>query len=217
MKPYTLLTKSDLRQIADQYSLVPFIEFKALSGGLENSNYLLKTKAGEYVLTICERKSQEESSRLAQLLLHLEHHGFSTTQIIRTKTGNSIGQFQSKPIFIKSFLEGEIHKELDDELIFQVGSLIARLHQIPAPNYLPTFFSYGQQTFQEILESEFAHPFERWLSGKHTYIRANLHPDLPKSLIHGDIFDNNVILLEILKHLPMRDLLQIASTSKMIW
>lgn len=194
MEPYTKLTESAIRHIAEQYPL-PFItDFKPLSGGLENSNYLLQTKTAQYVLTICERKTREESEALAKLLLHLEQHGFITTQIIPTKDGNSLGNFQKKPIFIKSFLEGEIRENLSDTLIFQLGKLIGQLHQVPPPPFMPTFFSYGQQFFPEITEEKIEHPFAKWLSQKHDYIKEHLHPELPKRLIHGDVFDNNVII-----------------------
>jgi len=68
------------------------------------------------------------------------------------------------------------------------------LHQIPAPDYLPKQFSYGQQVFHQLKEQKITHSFVNWLDNQHQNILLKLAPNLPKALIHGDIFDNNVVI-----------------------
>lgn len=194
MEPYTQLDQQAIAQIAQQYAIAPITHFRPLEGGSENSNYYLATKEEAYVLTICESKTFTETEALAKLLFHLEKHQFSTTQIIRNKHGEMVSAFQEKPILLKSYLTGKVVEQFSDKLLVEIGASIARLNQIPAPDYLPTQCAFGIGSFCQLREGKIEHPFVKWLNKMEAYIRLQFHPDLPKGLIHGDIFYSNVIV-----------------------
>lgn len=194
MSLYTQLNDETIRQIAQNYSIEPIISWKLLQGGAENTNHLLVTKNKKYVLTLCERKSKEETLALAKLLKHLEEQGFDSSKLLLNKEGALISSHENKPVLLKIFIEGEVSEVISKAVIFKIGQSIARLHRIPAPDFLPRHFSYGEQTFDQLKEMKIDHPFAKWLSKVHPYIQKNLHPDLPKALIHGDVFASNVVV-----------------------
>ncbi len=71
---------------------------------------------------------------------------------------------------------------------------MARLHQIPAPSYLPQSFPYGRSHFPEVTNSNLGHPYVDWLSEKNSYLQKRIPQHLPKAFIHGDVFFDNVIV-----------------------
>ena len=191
---YTELDKNALETILQQYVIDSITKWSILDGGAENTNYLLETKHQKYILTICERKTFEETTVLVDLLQHLEIHQFKTTTVIPNKKGLSISFFDDKPIVLKSYLSGKIIPQPSDSIIEQLGMAIGQLHLIPAPDYLPKVYSYGEQAFPELTAIKINHPFVDWLNKMHTYIKNNIKSTLPKTLIHGDIFFSNVII-----------------------
>jgi len=196
MSIYTELSKASVNQIIQHYAIGLLEEYSPLSGGAANTNYLLQTKTGTYVLTVCDHKSVEEVEMLANLLVYLDLKGFRTTKIIFGTTGQKVCLFDHKAILLKTFIHGETSRSLSSQVLFELGVTIGQLHQINAPEWLPNSFSYGQQCFYELTDSESDHPFIDWLRDKHRYIKKYLHPDLPRSLIHGDIFYSNVVITQ---------------------
>ena len=167
-----------------------------LKGGSENTNVRLKTEVGEWVLTICEQKSTEETMALAHLLEHLEQHGFTTTRLVKNTNGKYVQHLNGKPILLKEYLPGEITTHLNEHQLLEIGRAMGELHQIPPPSTLPDHFSYGQQAFGEVTQSGIDDPFVSWLAELHGQVLENTPAGLPRALIHGDIFDNNVIVNE---------------------
>ena len=52
MAQYTVLNNKDLETILAQYGINEVKSYNVLSGGSENTNYLVKTAVKNYVLTI---------------------------------------------------------------------------------------------------------------------------------------------------------------------
>ncbi len=194
MTLYTKLTDEIIHQIITQFEVGTVQHWKILHGGSANTNHVLTTSKGKYVLTICERKTIEETTVLANLLKYLKTHQFTTTQIMPNKKGEIVSFYKNKPILLKSYIEGRVDTIIDNDLLIKIGKSIAQLHQIPTPDYLPTQFSYGQQNFAALYIQKIQHPFINWLKEMHQYILSKLNDDLPRALIHGDVFDSNVVI-----------------------
>ncbi len=167
-----------------------------LSGGSENSNYTLTSEKGKYVLSICEQKSELEAGHLAFLLEHLQKHEYNTSRIIRNRNNDPISLWKRKPVLLKSYIEGDIIKDLSPNLLKLIGIELAKLHQVPSPNYLPDKLNYGKESFNKIKLYAQGSEFDQWLENILDYISPYFDQDLPRSLIHGDVFWNNVIINE---------------------
>ncbi len=194
--PYARLNKTQIGQLIGSFMEAPILSFDLLSGGSENTNYLVRTDLEEYVLVICEQKSLEQAAELASFLLYLETQGFQTSRIISTISGESVVTFQGKPVMLRSFLKGRIRKDLSPMLLKTIGSQLGRLHKIEAPEYLPRQLDYGQQAFHKVSEYAAGSAFEKWLQDVLCYLKPYLQQDLPRCLIHSDLFWNNVIITE---------------------
>ncbi len=194
MAHITVLNKQDLQSILSQYGIVGILSHKVLSGGSENTNYLVMTKAQSFVLTICEQKSLKNTEELAKLLIYLNQNNFNTSKLVKTINGELTSSFNQKPVMLKRFIEGEIKEDIPDSILFHLGIELSKLHLIKAPSYLPETLSYGIDNFDELKQIAAETSFYKWLNNTKSIIKKHMSIDLPKALIHSDIFYNNIII-----------------------
>ena len=192
MAIYTRIQTSDIRKIVSPYG-IEVLDFTPIEGGNTNSNYHIRAKKGEYMLTIMEDKSLQEVQKFANLLHWLGTHNFVTSLVHATVTGELITQYDSKPIMIKNWVLGKVHERFTADMLTQIGSSMAQLHQIPAPAYLPKIHAYGLQVFSSVIGKKLDVKYEYWLEGQLKSIMKNIPNNLPRGLIHGDIFFDNVL------------------------
>lgn len=194
MAQYTSLSRLEIETILAEFSIKEIDSFKVLSGGSENTNYLVIAKNDKYVLSFCEQKSEKNARELAHLLEHLEENNFDTSKIMRTTSKEPIILWEGKPVMLKNFIEGKIQKDLPHHLLELIGRELGKLHKISAPDYLPKQLNYGKEQFVKVEKYAANSPFDFWLKKKLGYLLPFLSPDLPKALIHADVFWDNVII-----------------------
>jgi len=192
MAIYTRIQASDLKNIFAPYQ-IEVVDFTPIEGGNANSNYHIRAKKGEYMLTISEEKSMHEVQRLATLLQWLGEHHFLTSQVLASITGEMVTQYAEKPILIKKWVYGTVHENFSTDELRQIGSSMAQLHQIPVPDYLPKSHSYGQQVFSSVIGKGLDTEYEHWLKERLQFLEKHLPKGLPRGLVHGDMFFDNVL------------------------
>ena len=106
MEQSTSLNEMEIREILAKFDIHNISSFELLSGGYENTNYLVKSDNGKYVLCVFEQKTEKNAKDLAYLLKHLEINNFNTSKLIYTPDSESVIIWKDKPIIIKTFIEG---------------------------------------------------------------------------------------------------------------
>jgi len=192
MAIYTRIEESDLRKIVVPYG-IEVVDFTPIDGGNTNSNYHIRAKKGEYILTIEEEKSLQEVQRLTALLQWLGEHDFLTSPVHASVAGEMVTQYAGKPVLVKKWVLGTVHENLSVDMLRQIGCYMAQLHEIPVPDYLPKFHPYGLQVFSTVIGKKLDMEYEYWLKGRLQFLRKNFPENLPQGLIHGDIFFDNVL------------------------
>ena len=196
MATYTQLNKQDIQSLADNYDL-RVIKFLPIDGGSGNSSYILKTEKSSYVLTVCDDKKIDEVFKMGQLLLLLETHNIPCNRLILPVNSEILTTFTTadgvKPVILKNYIEGQVIKQLDETMLFEVGRQAAQLNQISPPDYLPTNHSYGRQFFSRAIGLNIDVKYESWLSEEIDYLEQNISENLPRGLIHGDLFYDNLL------------------------
>jgi homoserine kinase type II len=81
-------------------------------------------------------------------------------------------------------------------LIELTGRKLAKLHQTAAPEYLPTQLSFGKEQFVDVEKYAAHSSFAIWLKLKLAYISTYISSNLPRALIHADVFYDNVVVSE---------------------
>ena len=192
----TQLNHANIKYLLSLFGVHDLVEFSILKGGSENTNYYINTRSGTFTLTLCEDKSFEDFAKLAKLLAFLEKHSFYTSQIVASVRGEQLVVHEGKPVMLKKYLEGDIITDFSDQLLVQLGATISALHNVPTPDYITDSFRYGLESFSELSEETIDHHFVKWLSLKRKYLQKNIPHDLPKALIHGDLFCDNILVKE---------------------
>lgn len=195
MSVYTVFDLTQLQKLALQFGVEGVRSYEILSGGSENSNYLLIAETGDFVLTLCELKSPKEAEVITNVLSHLQENNFKTSELLPHASGANFGFHNGKPLLLKKYLHGSVQTEFDSQQLVEIGIEIAKLHRVPAPDFLPTEPSYGLSAFSNLDERyPNLHPFKEWLKLKSKEIEAGIDNRLLKSMIHADIFDSNIIM-----------------------
>jgi len=197
MADYTRLDEQTLNQLLTAYDLDSIEQIVPLSGGQANSSYHVTTAHKTFTLSICDEKNEHEIDRLITLLNWLEKCDFPTTRAIPTRAGRPFISYQQKPVYLKTFLPGEIVKDLSVQMCSQVGAAMARLHCLKLPPSLQEELTgnniFEQSVFDNFLQRGIAHPYCDWLAEKCDYLRAELDPAMDRGLIHGDLFWDNMV------------------------
>lgn len=191
MAHYTLLDRSGLEAILLAYPLGPPRDLTPLDGGKANSSSLFTTDSGTYVVSVCDEKRPDELELLTRTLEHLEKHGIATTRLVKSRNGANFIEHGGKPVYVKEFIEGTVPDVLTPEMLSQLGAALARLHAVPPQQNLPEVYSYGIESFPEITRESGS--FARWLQDKAQRLAKCINADLPKGLIHGDLFSDNSV------------------------
>jgi len=191
MAQYVKLQERDIHQLMSAYGLDP-IDYEFIDGGAGNTSYWLKTTQNEYVLTVFEIEP-DIVSNVCDLLFLLEKCAFPATRIQKLANGDSLTSYQGKSVLLKPYIIGAVEKELDATMLAQTGEMMGRLHAISSPNSLPDSYQYGFQTYPPLIKQGIHQEYENWLAEKYIYLKENISENLPRGLIHADLFYDNVL------------------------
>ena len=192
MATHTILKQSDILEISENYGLI-VTEFEYINGGNGNSSYLLTTQQEKYVLTVCDDKALDEVTIMGKLLLLLKEYNFPCTRVVPAMNRDIITAYENKPVMLKVYIEGQVVENLDQGMLSQVGVATARLNQIPAPDYLPDEHPYGLQLFPRVFGLNIDQKYQSWLAKQFDELMQNIPRNLPRGLIHGDLFYDNLL------------------------
>ncbi len=192
MAIYTKISSFELEKIASLYG-IESITSCPLNGGNANSSYCLQSKDGKYIVTIFEEASLEKICTMGYLLQYLERYQFPTSQVQTTHSDKIVTQFHEKPVLVKKWINGTVPTLLNQNLLEQVGRVMAQLHRVPAPPYVPQSHDYGLELFSTVFGKSIDLSYESWLKNKYQDINFLLPINLPMGLIHGDLFYDNIL------------------------
>lgn len=196
MAKYSQLNEEDIRLISQHYGLI-ITNFEALDGGAANSSYHLQTANGDYVLTVFDELPHHDVVRMGQILSWLIDHDFPTTNPLFQINGDIVLEYQGKTIMLKQYIVGHVTDDLDSGMLQQVGRAIAQLHQISVPDFLPNDALYGLDAYARFKGLHNDSDYEIYLTDRMTAIEEKFNSyDLPRAMIHGDVFADNVIFIE---------------------
>ena len=203
MAVYTDITDAELEAFLERYDLGAPLSFKGIAEGVENSNFLLDTERGRFILTIYERRVREaELPFFIGLMQHLAGKGFPCPTPIADRRGRALQTLRSKPAALVSFLNGVSVRRPSPAHCREAGAGLARLHnaadgfQGRRINDLgqPAWAAlYGEQRpAAEALREGLAREIDDDLA-----MLALAWPRrLPAGVIHADLFPDNVFFID---------------------
>ena len=198
MAVYTKINKGDISFINKQFSIEEIISFQGIKKGIENTNYLLKSKNKKFILTIFEKRvSNKEIPFFMKLMDKLNNSKINCPKPLKNNNGKYLIKLKNKTACIVSFLKGKDKNKLDLRNCFEVGRIIAQMHLVTKNINLSRKNSMGIKNLDPLLKSikfrsnKFSN-LEKFLANNLNEIKKNWPKKLPKGIIHGDLFIDNI-------------------------
>src|SRR6476646_6155954 len=92
MAVYTDVSAEDLADFLHEYDLGELLSYKGIAEGVENSNFLVHTTRGHYILTLYEKRvAPEDLPFFLALMEHLAARGLNCPQPVKSRTGALLG------------------------------------------------------------------------------------------------------------------------------
>ncbi len=198
MAVYTKISKKEISYINKKFELEKFVNFKGIKQGIENTNYLLKSRNKKFILTIFEKRvSQKEIPFFMKLMDQLNDLNINCPKPLKNKSGKYLIRIKNKAACVVSFLDGKDKKKLNLKNCFDVGKIIAQMHLSSKKIKLYRKNSMNIKNLNPLLNSikfkskKFVH-IEKFLKNNFKDIQKNWPKALPKGIIHGDLFIDNI-------------------------
>jgi homoserine kinase type II len=196
---FTRLERRDFEALAEGLCLGDVVAWQGLEAGTVNSNYFLETAHGHFFVRVTEGKSRGDVDYENELVAHLAERGVTTpaARLFVDEAGRLISVFAR--------VDGA-HRQgaaLEPGDLAEVGGALAALHRAGA-----SFDGRRESiyTFERIVERRRGIPAQppgpladaladcddeiAWLSEPP---RAAARAALPRGVIHGDLFPDNVL------------------------
>jgi homoserine kinase type II len=203
MAVYTDVAADELAEFLKGYDIGELLSYKGIAEGVENSNFLLHTSGGSFILTLYEKRVvKDDLPFFLALMTHLSSHGINCPQPVKNKRGEALGALCGRPAAIITFLEGIWPRKPNATHCAGVGQALAKMHlagrdfamaranALSVAGWRPLFDLAAdradsvQMGLRELIARELDH------------LESGVWPkNLPQGVIHADLFPDNVFFL----------------------
>ena len=198
MAVYTKINKKDLSYINKRFEDKNFLNFKGIKQGIENTNYLIRTKNEKFILTIFEKRVlKKELPFFMKLMDQLSNSKINCPRPLRNNNGDYLIKLKNKSACIVTFLKGKDKKTLNLKNCYDIGKIVAEMHSSTKKIKLYRKNSMGIKNLNPLFNSikfkskKFTN-IEKFLKINFIDIKKKWPKKLPNGIIHGDLFIDNI-------------------------
>jgi homoserine kinase type II len=199
MAVYTDISDTELAAFVAEFDIGEAVSFKGIAEGVENSNFLLETRRGRYILTIYERRVRaDDLPFFLSLMQWLANAGYPSAAPISDRAGAILKTLRGKPAALIAFLPGLSARRPSIAQCREAGEGLAWLHlasrgfpgrrsnELGQASWAPMVVRLAPAAealkpgLAAIIEDDVAHLAAAWPAG------------LPQGVVHADYFPDNV-------------------------
>ena len=202
MGVYTDVTQDELERFIATFAIGDLVTFTPIPQGIENSNFLLVTTTGKFVVTIYERRVDPNDLPFFLGLMHfLSDNGFHCPRPLANTKGEYLQTLARKPAAIVSYLKGDSPRVITRAHCKELGAAMAKMHLIasryPLSRKNNLALTAWSKVFSELrTQSEELKPgLSDWIQEELLSFDGSWPTNLPNGIIHGDLFPDNVFFL----------------------
>ena len=202
MAVYTDVSAEELTAFLKDYDIGDLLSYKGIAEGVENSNFLLHTSSGAFILTLYEKRvAADDLPYFLSLMAHLAARGVSCPQPARNRRGEVYATLAGRPAAIINFLEGMWPRRPNAGHCAGVGQALARMHlaggDFPLVRKNPLSVTGWRPLFKQAAHraNEVQHGLYELLGNELDHLERSWPRDLPQGVIHADLFPDNVFFL----------------------
>jgi homoserine kinase type II len=202
MAVYTDVSAEELTAFLAGYDIGELLAYKGIAEGVENSNFLLHTSSGNFILTLYEKRVvAADLPFFLALMEHLAARGITCPQPVKNRTGAMLGAVAGRPAAIVTFLDGLWIRRPGVAHCAAVGGALAQLHRAGADfkltrenalsvaGWRPLYAGVADRA--DRVQPGLCQSIERELA----MLERDWPRHLPRGVIHADLFPDNVFFL----------------------
>lgn len=201
MAVYTVVTAADLAVFLARYSVGEAQSFKGIAEGVQNSNYLLETSGGRFILTLYEHLVDLDALPwFLALTTHLADRGLPVPRPIIDREGQTLQTLNGRPAALIEFVSGVSVTEPDMHQAQACGEALGRLHRAVA-DFLPERENDLGQAHWPAMAARCGDsvgsidPALPGLIARGVAATREWPRNLPRATVHTDLFPDNVLML----------------------
>jgi homoserine kinase type II len=203
MAVYTDVAADELAEFLGHYDIGELLSYKGIAEGVENSNFLLHTTSGYFILTLYEKRvARGDLPFFLGLMTHLASHGINCPQPVKNRNGEALSALAGRPAAIINFLEGVWPRKPNAAHCAGVGQALAKMHLAGRDFPLARANALSVSGWRPLFEvaasraDEVQHGLRDFIRTELDYLEGNVWPNnLPQGVIHADLFPDNVFFL----------------------
>ncbi|MDE2563550.1 MAG: homoserine kinase [Sphingomonadales bacterium] len=208
MAVYTHIGAEEMAALIAEFDVGELVSAKGIAEGVSNSNWLLETtgadgRGARFILTMYEFRIEiEDLPFFLSLLDHLAAKGCPVPRTIHDRAGNLYRRRDDKALALIEFLPGVSVSEPTPAQARAVGRALAGIHVAATDFHAERPNTMGIQAWVDLIEGcgdrglrSINRKLPRIVLDELDFLSKNWPRDLPRSVIHADLFPDNVLML----------------------
>jgi len=203
MAVYTPIAFDDLGALLADYDIGTPRTFKGIAEGVENSNYLLQTDRGTYILTLYEKRVRaEDLPFFLGLLEHLATRGIACPLPVRSRSGAQSTTLENRSAALLTFLDGVSLSRPRAGHCAAAGAALAALHKAGADFAPRRANSLSLPAWRRLAKAlmpradAIEYGLAELIASNLSALEETWPGDLPVGIVHADLFPDNVLFME---------------------
>ena len=199
MAVYTDIADAELRRFLEAFDLGALASVIGIAEGVENTNYLLLTDRGRFILTLYEKRvRRRDLPFFLGLMRHLSARGIACPTPVAARDGAALRELANRPAAVFDFLEGVWPRRIWPEHCRALGGALAALHLAGRDYPLSRANDLSIGGFRPLLERSAARAGEVMpgladaIDREIAALEAAWPRGLPGGIVHADLFPDNV-------------------------
>jgi homoserine kinase type II len=202
MAVYTDVAADDLSAFLAGYDVGELLAYKGIAEGVENSNFLVHTSVGYFILTLYEKRvAAKDLPFFLALMEHLHARGISCPQPVQNRKGDVLGKVAGRPAAVITFLDGMWIRRPSPAHCAALGDALARLHLAGLDFTKSRSNALSLPGWRQLFENcrnrvhELRRDLDQFLASELSQLEGAWPRNLPNGIIHADLFPDNVFFL----------------------
>ncbi|MEK9752315.1 MAG: homoserine kinase [Rhodospirillaceae bacterium] len=203
MAVYTEVSDDEVAAFAAEYDIGEVLACKGIAEGVENTNYLLTTERGPYILTLYEKRVKaDDLPFFLKLMDHLAARGVPCPLPVAGRDGEALRTLAGQPAAIVTFLAGMWPRRPDVLHCSELGTVRATMHLAGAGFATSRPNDLSVDSWRPLLKraagpdgtgaDQVRAGLGDELAAELDHLEANWPSRLPVGVIHADLFPDNV-------------------------
>jgi homoserine kinase type II len=199
---YTDVVAEDLAAFLAGYDVGDLLAYKGIAEGVENSNFLVHTSRGYFILTLYEKRvAAKDLPFFLALMEHLHARGITCPQPVKNRKSEVLGRVAGRPAAMITFLDGMWIRRPSPGHCAALGEALAKLHLAGLDFKKRRANALSVAEWRLLYEhcrqraNELHRDLEHFLAAELSHLETAWPRELPHGVIHADLFPDNVFFL----------------------